>query len=96
MFEGYKKIFNGHGLRSLIKAPVMPAPKLAIGDDDEKASIPLLIFTEQGTMPNKVNKMPKINDYAYEDLAEKGANDTLSNDKFVTDDFQLGSPISGF
>lgn len=92
MYDGYRKIFNAQGLKSLSKRPVMPPHKLAIGDSDEKADIPLVIFTEQGRMP-KAPLVPAFHELPYEKTAIKGANDTLSNDKFVTDDFDLGTPI---
>lgn len=91
MFNGYKNILNNQGLKSLIKSPVLPPVKLSIGDDDERADIPLLIFTEQGSMP-KTAKLPRMNELSYEKVAEKGVNDSLSTDNFVTDDFDIGRP----
>lgn len=94
MLSGYKKVINAQGLKSLIKRPIMPPHNLAVGDSDIKRDIPLLIFTEQGTMPQKA-KMPKYNKIPYEKTAIKGTNDSLSTDNFVTDDFQLGPAIEG-
>lgn len=91
MFNGYKNILNAQGLKSLLKRPTMPNKNLAIGDDDEKSDIPLLIFREQGTMPNTC-VVPRYAELPYEKTAVKGANDTLSTDNFVTDDFDLGAP----
>lgn len=91
MFNGYRNIFNLQGLKSLIKSPTIPAHNLAIGDADEKSDIPLVIFKEQGTMP-RTAKVPRLNELPYEKTAIKGANDVLTNDNFVMDDFDIGAP----
>ena len=94
MMDGYRNIFNGHGLKSLLKNPLTPPPNLAIGDDDERADIPLVIFTEQGTMP-RTAKVPHASELPYEKTAEKGVNDSLSTQNFVVDDFDIGEPFAG-
>ena len=91
MYDGYKNILNFQGLKSLTKTPTMPPAKLSIGDDDERADIPLVIFTEQGTMP-RAAKVPHLSELPYEKTAIKGANDNLSTNNFVTDDFDIGAP----
>ena len=92
MYDGYKNILNTLGIKSLIKNPVMPPKKLSIGDDDERADIPLVIFTEQGTMPRTAT-IPHMNEIPYEKIAVKGENDHLTMDNFVTDDFDIGVPF---
>mgnify|MGYP006896619307 CR=1 FL=1 len=94
MFHGYKNLLNAQGLKSLLKCPTMPAKNLAIGDDDEKADVPLLIFRDQGQMAKRAITQ-NYNELPYEETAVKGANDTLSMDNFVTDDFDIGSPYDG-
>lgn len=91
MFNGYKQMINTQGLKSLLKAPTIPPSNLAIGEADEKSDIPLVIFKEQGTMP-RTAKVPRWNELPYEKTAIKGANDTLSNENFVRDDFDIGTP----
>ena len=90
MYNGYRNIFNGHALRSLLKGPVMPNPNLAIADDDEMSNVPLLIFRDQH-LPIPGPTVESIYNLPYEKTAKKGANDTLSMEDFVTDDFQLGA-----
>lgn len=89
MYNGYNKIFNGHGLKALLKSPTMPNPNLAIADDDEMSNVPLVIFRDQH-LPMPAPTMEAIYNMSYEKTAKKGANDTLSMQDFVTDDFQLG------
>lgn len=90
MFPEYKNIVNALGLKSLLKAPIMPNPNLAIADDDEMSDIPLLIFTYQGSKPT-IPVVPNITEIPYEKTAQNGANDTLDMKDFVTDDFNLGA-----
>lgn len=90
MYDGYRKIFNGHGLKALMKGAVMPNPNLAIGDDDEKSNVPLVIFRDQH-LPMPSPTVESIYNLPYEKTAKKGANDTLSIKDFPTDDFQLGN-----
>ena len=90
MYNGYRKIFNGHGLKALLKAPEMPNPNLAIADDDEMSNVPLTIFKDQH-LPMPGPTVESVYNLPYEKTAKKGANDTLSMDNFVTDDFNLGN-----
>ena len=89
MMNGYHKTIRSHGLKSLIKCPTMPNPNLAIGADDEMSDVPLLIFRNQ-KQPSQKAVLPNVSTLTYEETAAKGANDTLSMENFVTDDFQLG------
>lgn len=89
MFPGYRNIFNAHGLKSLLKCPVMPAANLAIAGDDEMSDVPLVIFRDQH-LPIPGPTMESVYNLPYEKTAKKGAGDTLSMNDFVTDDFQLG------
>jgi len=91
MLEGYlRNIQNAHALRSLLKAPVMPAENLAIAGDDEMSSVPLLIFRDQhlpipGPVREDLLTMP------FEKAVPKGSGVTLSMEDFPTDDFNLGA-----
>ena len=94
MWEGYKEnVLNMHGLKSLVKSPVMPNPNLAIAGDDEMANVGLRIFVDQHLpMPGPV--LDKITNQSYEKVAAKGKNDVLTADNFVMDDFDLGPAIA--
>ena len=95
MLDGYKeRNLNIHGLKALLKNPIMPDMNLGIGDDDTRVSIPLLIFCDQH-LPIPGVVMDTANS-SYEKEAVKGAGDTLSIDNFVTDDFSLGDSIQGY
>lgn len=89
MYPIYRNMVNAHGLRAMTKAPVMPNPNLAVGGDDEMEDIPLVIFRDQH-LPMPTPTMEHIYNLPYEKTAAKGANDTISMDDFVTDDFNLG------
>ena len=91
MLNGYRNVFNAHGLRALLKGAVMPNKNLAIGGDDEMSDTGILIFSNQN-LPAAAPVVEAIYNLPYERTAVKGANDTLSLDDFVTDDFQLGAP----
>lgn len=96
MLNGYKEnTLNMHGLKALLKNPVMPAERLAIGGDDTMQSIPLLIFCDQH-LPIPAPVLDTINNTSYEKVAEKGKGDIVTMDNFVTDDFQLGDAIQGY
>ncbi|MBQ7289030.1 MAG: hypothetical protein IJW78_04800 [Clostridia bacterium] len=89
MYPGYKNMVNLFGLKSLMKAPTLPPANLAVAGDDEMSNVPLVIFRDQHmTIPGAV--VPKASQLAFEDVAEKGANMTISLDNFATDDFDLG------
>ena len=91
MLEGVcRNIFNAHGLKAITKQPVRPNRNLAIGGDDEMSNIPLVIFRDQH-LPMPAPVVESIYNLPYEKTAIKGANDTLSMDNFVTDDFNLGA-----
>lgn len=89
MFPGYKNIINTIGLKSLIRPVERPLTRLAIGDDDERSNVPLVIFRDQH-MPMPGPTVPNIMDFSYEQLAKNGAGDSLAMEDFVTDDFNLG------
>lgn len=91
MLEGVmRNIYNAHGLKALAKDAVRPNRNLAIGGDDEMSNIPLVIFRDQH-MPMPAPVVESVYNLPYEKTAIKGANDTLSLDDFVTDDFSLGA-----
>ena len=90
MFPQYRNMVNAHAFAALAKVPVMPNPALAIADDDEMSNVPLVIFRDQH-LPMPGPTMEHIYNLPYEKTAKKGANDTVSMDDFVTDDFQLGA-----
>lgn len=92
MFNGYRNIQNAIALKSLLKNVDMPKEKLAIADDDEMQNIPLLIFKNQSPSP-VAPVIPKPQQLSYEETAVKGANDKLSLDDFVTNQFTLGDPF---
>lgn len=94
MYDGYKNLFNAHGLKAITKPPLFPNVNLAIGGDDEMSNVPLLIFRDPN-LPMPAPVMDSIANIPYEKLAAKGANDTLSLDDFETDDFDLGAPYAG-
>lgn len=90
MYDGYKQgILNIHGLKSLIKAPTMPNPAMAIAGDDEMENIPLLIFCDQH-LPMPGPMTDKEINQSYEKMARKGVADYVTIDNFVTDDFDIG------
>lgn len=92
MLNGYRNIFNAHALKAVMKQPERPNRNLAIGGDDEMSNVPLVIFRDQHLpMPSPV--VESIYNLPYEKTALKGANDTLSMENFVTDDFDLGLPF---
>lgn len=96
MLNGYKNtVLNRHGLKALIKPPVLPDESLAIGGDDNMANIPLLIFCDQH-LPIPGPVVDTINNMSYEKVAEKGKADYVTMDNFVTDDFDLGDAIQGY
>ena len=90
MYPVYRSMINAHGLAAMLKAPVMPNPNLAVANDDEMSNVPLVIFREQH-LPMPGPTMEHIYNIPYEKTAAKGANDTLSMDDFVTDNFDLGA-----
>ena len=96
MFNGYKEnILNIHGLKSLLRAPLIPAENLAIGGDDIMTSIPLRIFCYQQP-PMPAPTYDSVKNTEYHDLAEKGAADYVTIANFVTDDFTLGDGMRGY
>ena len=96
MLNGYKENnLNMHGLKALLKAPVLPAERLAIGGDDTMQSIPLRIFCDQH-LPIPAPVLDTINNSSYEKTVAKGSGDVVTMDNFVTDDFQLGEAIQGY
>ena len=90
MYPVYRSMINAQGLRTLLKNPVMPNPALAVAGDDEMSNVPLVIFRDQH-LPIPSPTMEHVYNLSYEKTAAKGANDTLSMEDFVTDDFNLGS-----
>ena len=90
MYPAYRSMINAQGYNALAKLPVMPNPNLAVANDDEMSNVPLVIFRDQH-LPMPGATMEAIYNLPYEKTAKKGANDTLSMDDFVTDDFNLGS-----
>ena len=92
MLNGYRNVFNGHGLKALMKGAVMPNKNLGIAGDDEMSDVPILIFRNQN-LPPAQPVVEAIYNLPYEKTAVKGANDTLSMDDFVTTDFDLGAPF---
>ena len=93
MLEGInRQMQNMHGLRSLIKIPLMPPEKLAIAGDDNMQSIPLQIFMEQH-LPAVEPTIEKIQNQSYEKLALNGLGDYVTLENFETDDFNIGSPL---
>ncbi len=96
MLNGYKNsILNGHGLKALVKSPTLPNENLGVGDDDNKANIPLLIFCDQH-LPIPGPVVDTLDNMAYEKVAAKGKADFVTIDNFVTDNFDLGNAIDGF
>ena len=92
MLNGYRNLLNLHGFRAMMKGATMPNPAMAIGGDDEMSDTGIVIFTHQN-LPAPVPTVEAIYNLPYEALAVKGANDTLSMEDFVTDDFTLGAPF---
>lgn len=92
MEETYRPMVNAHGLKALLKTPQDPNENLGIGDDDYRADVPLVIFTEQH-LPAQRPVVPSPYSLPYEKTAIKGANDSLSMENFETDNFSLGLPF---
>lgn len=89
MLEGYRNMQNAHGLKALLRNPEFPNRNLAVGNDEEMSSVPILIFRDPSLpLPGPVTENPLYT--PYEKTAVKGAGDTLSLDCFVTDEFSLG------
>lgn len=89
MLDGYRNIQNMHGLQALLRGPVMPNPAMAIADDDEMSTVPIVLFRDQHLPPAApVVESPLYT--PYEKAVAKGSGNTLSMDDFVTDDFSLG------
>ena len=89
MYEVYKQMLGLQAYKVLTKFPTHPTENLAIGEDEVLYSIPLLIFTKQ-QLPTAKPVSYYDSKTPYEKLAVKGANDVLSIDDFVTDNFSLG------
>ena len=83
---------NAHALRALLKNPLLPPEKLAIGGDDQMQNIPLLIFCDQH-LPIPGPTIDKITNQSYEKMALDGQGDYVTIDNFVTDDFDIGRPV---
>lgn len=92
MFPVYRNMQNSLALKSLLKAPEIPAENLAIGEDEYHADVPLLIFTEQH-LPAQRPMVVSPYSLPYEKTAAKGAGDTLSMEDFPTTNFDLGNPF---
>lgn len=92
MYNQYRNMCNAQGARALLKSPVMPNPNLAVADDDYKADVPVLIFTQQH---QPAQRPVTVNPYTlpYEKTAVKGAGDSLSEADFVTNNFDIGAPF---
>lgn len=87
--SGYKNMLNVHALSALPRIPVMPSPALAVGEDEMRASIPLLIHRDaQAKIPAPI--MPDVMHIPYEQAVAKGSGDTLSMANFETENFDLG------
>lgn len=96
MMNGYRQsILNNHALKALLKPAVMPPAALSIAGDDQMQNIPLLIFTDQH-LPIPGPTMDKIQNQSYEKLALDGRGDYVTIDNFVTDDFDIGRPVSDY
>lgn len=93
MYPIYRQLINLQGFKVLTKFPEKPAENLAVADSEVLHDIPLLIFTKQ-QLPYKNPVVDYSVSTPYEKTALKGANDTLSLDNFVTDDFSLGVPFT--
>lgn len=86
-----EQILKAHALQAVCKPVDMPNKSLAVGDDEEHASIPLLIFTNISPNIPTVEKIPG-NMRSYEDGQMKGTGATLSLADFETDNFDIGTP----
>lgn len=93
MMDGYRQqILNMHGLKALTKSPLIPAQALAIGIDNQMASVPLAIFCDHH-LPMPTPTMDKTTNQSYEKMAVNGRGDYVTIDNFVTDDFDIGTPV---
>lgn len=89
MAEPFKGILNAHALRALLKPPVFPNPKLAIGGDDEMSEVPLIIYRDpQLCKPAPV--LEKVNNVPIEKTGFQGEGRQIYAEDMVMDDFDLG------
>lgn len=92
MYPVYKAITNMFALKSLLKVPQMPDYALAVGEDEYHATIPLKIFTNP-KLPAQRPVVVDPNKVAYEKAAIKGTGQTITDDMFESNDFDIGSPF---
>ena len=86
-----KVLLNQHALKSLLKSPEIPDVSLAVGEDEKRDNVPLLIFTEQH-LPMPTPEIVSERMQSYEDVQLDGTGASLSLDYFSTDNFSIGSP----
>ena len=92
MYPKFRSMINCQALKALTRNPTMPNPAMAVGGDDEMSNVPLVIFRDQhlpmpGPTMEHIYNLPSLN----KSFFLQGANDTLSMEDFVTDDFNLGA-----
>jgi len=94
MLEEYtRQARNAQGLKVLSYPAIMPPVNLCVGlGDEEMSSIPLMIFRQQGTVPN-VPVFPEDTMTDFYDSTIKGNGVVVGIQNFVTDDFGAGVPI---
>ena len=85
-----KSILNAHALKSLMKPTDTPNKNLATGEDEHRANIPLLIFTEQH-LPQPKPEVLRPTELSYEKVQKNGTGASLALDDFETQNFNLGS-----
>ena len=90
----YRGIVNALGLKSLLKTPMNPDKALGVGDDEYRADVPLVIFTEQH-LPAQRPVVVSPYSLPYEKTAVKGSGDAVSIEQFETADFNIGEPFAG-
>ena len=89
--ERMKELLNMHALKSLLKSPETPDVSLAVGEDEKRDNVPLLIFTEQH-LPQPMPEIVSERMLSYEDVQLDGMGASLSLDDFSTDNFSIGNP----
>ena len=88
----YRQMLNRQGLKALSKTPDIPDYHLMVGDAEDLASKPIMIF--ENVMPKQVAKyLPNMQDMSYEEVQQNLASGKLTIDDFFSNVYPLGESL---
>lgn len=88
----YRQMLNRQGLKALLKTPDIPDYHLMVGDAEDLASKPVMVF--ENVMPKQVAKyLPQMGDMSYEEVQQNLASGKLTIDDFFNNTYPLGEAL---